>query len=338
VFSGRTQTGQDDPAIEGAVVYLITGASGGLAQAAAELLLESVPADQVILTTRAPERLQAYADRGVRVRYADFAAPESLPAAFAGAERMLLVSTAQVGSRIGFHRNAIEAAKDAGIEYVAYTSIVGAGIEENDAVVCIEHRATEAMLRESGLRWNALRDAQYAEAVAYFIAPGAVATGKMVGAWGEGTVGFVAREDCAAAAVGALLGRGEDDRAYEITGPEKLTYRQVCALVAEIAGAEVEYVAITDEEQYAIFDAIGVPREYQQDMSASPIPWNSDDMVSFSRAIREGHMSSLSDAVQTLGGREPRSMRSVLEEASVTWPPAPTAVLTSAEAMTEPVR
>jgi len=319
-------------------VYLITGASGGLAQTAAELLLEAVPADQVILTTRAPKRLQAFADRGAQVRYADFAAPESLAAAFAGAERMLLVSTAQVGSRVAFHRNAIEAARRAGVQYVAYTSIVGAGIDENDAVVCIEHRATEAMLLDSGLRWNALRDAQYAEAVAYFIAPGAVATGQMVGAWGEGTVGFVAREDCAAAAVGALLGRGEDNRAYEVTGPEKLSYRQLCAMVAEISGAAIEYRPITDEEQYAIFDAIGVPREYQQDMSASPIPWNSDDMVSFSRAIREGHMSSLSDAVQTLAGRAPRSMRSVLEQASVTWPPAGSGAPGPADSVQEAVR
>ena len=303
-------------------MYLITGASGGLAQTAAELLLESVPADQVILTTRAPEKLQSFADRGAQVRYADFAAPDSLQAAFAGAERMLLVSTAQVGSRIGFHRNAIEAARRSGVRYLAYTSIVGAGIEENEAVVCTEHRATEAMLRESGLRWNSLRDSQYAQAVAYFIAPGAVAMGKMVGAWGEGTVGFVAREDCAGAAVGALLGRGEDNGAYEITGPEKLTYRQVCAMVAEISGSDIDYVPISDEEQYAIFDGMGVPREYQDDMSASPIPWNSDDMVSFSHAIAVGHMSSLSDAVQTLTGRAPRSMRSVLEEAAATWPPA----------------
>ncbi|MER5219185.1 NAD(P)H-binding protein [Streptomyces flaveus] len=304
-------------------MYLITGASGGLAQTAAELLLESVPADQVILTTRAPAKLQSFADRGAHVRYADFSVPDSIETAFTGAERMLLVSTAQVGSRIGFHRNAIEAARRAGVQYLAYTSIVGAGIEENDAVVCTEHRATEAMLRESGLRWNALRDAQYAQAVAYFIAPGAVAMGGMVGAWGEGTVGFVSRDDCAATAVGALLGRGEDDRAYEVTGPEQLTYRQVCAMVAEISGAEVTYAPISDEEQYAIFDSMGVPREYDEKaMSSSPIPWNSDDMVSFSRAIRLGHMSSLSDAVQTLAGRAPRSMRSVLEEAAVTWPPA----------------
>lgn len=304
-------------------MYLITGAGGGLAQTAAELLLESVPADQVILTTRTPGKLKAFADRGVHVRYADFAEPESLEAGFAGAERMLLVSTAQVGSRIGFHRNAIEAARRAGVRYLAYTSIVGAGIAENDAVVCVEHRATEAMLRESGLRWNILRDSQYAQAVAYFIAPGAVAMGQMVGAWGEGTVGFVSRDDCAAAAVGALLGRGEDDRAYEITGPEQLTYRQVCALVSEIGGVEVAYVPISDEEQYAIFDSMGVPREYDAEaIASSPIPWNSDDMVSFSRAIRVGHMASLSDAVRTLAGREPRSMRSVLEEAAATWPPA----------------
>jgi NAD(P)H dehydrogenase (quinone) len=303
-------------------VYLITGASGGLAKTAAEMLLESVPAEQVILTTRAPDKLQSFADRGAQVRYADFAVPDSLEAAFAGAERMLLVSTAQVGSRIGFHRNAIEGARRAGVEYLAYTSIVGAGIDANDAIVCTEHRATEAMLRDSGLRWNVLRDSQYAEAVAYFIAPGAVGRRKMVGAWGEGTVGFVAREDCAAVAVGALLGRGEDDRVYEVTGPEQLTYRQVCAMIAEISGADLEYAPISDEEQYAIFDALGVPREYQEDMSSSPIPWNSDDMVSFSRAIRVGHMSSLSDAVQTLGLRSPRSMRSVLEEAAGTWPPA----------------
>lgn len=301
-------------------MYLITGANGHLGRAAVEILLQSVSADQIILTTRNPEALSKFADRGVEIRPADFSKPDGLESAFFGADRMLLISTANVGTRVQYHRNALEAARKAGVGYVAYTSIVGAGNPENDAVVCLEHRATEQLIRDSGLNWNSLRDSQYAEAVAYYVIPGAIAEGQLVGSWGEGKVGFVSREDCAAAAVGALLGRGEDNRPYDITGPEELTYQEVSVLAASVSGSPIDYLQISDAEQYAFFDSIGVPREYQPDMSASPIPWNSDDMVSFSRAIRQGKMSSLSDAVAILTGRQPRSMRSILEEASASWP------------------
>jgi len=301
-------------------MYIITGAAGQVGRMAAEELLDHVPSSEVILTTRSPEKLSDLAERGASVRFADFSDPETLPGAFAGAQRMLLLSTSSVGSRVLHHNNALQAAKNAGITYVAYTSIVGAGNPENTAVVSREHRSTEKALRESGMAWNALRDSQYAEALAYYIAPGAIMTGKWLGAQGQGRIGLVARADCAAAAIGCLLGRGEDNRAYAISGPELLTYSQVADMVTEISGHPITTVDITDEEQYAIFDEMGVPRQHQDDMSASPIPWNSDDMVSFSRAIRLGHMADFSDAVQQLSGRSPRSVRSILEEASASWP------------------
>lgn len=306
-------------------MYLITGASGGVGRAAAQRLIGAVPPDQVILTTRTPDKLRDLADRGAQVRFADFDDPESLKDAFAGATRMLLVSTARVGSRVGQHVNAIDAAVAVGVEYIAYTSVVGAGDPDNPAIVTRDHAATEKHLRESGLRWNALRDSQYAEALAQYAAPFAIMTGVWHSCEADGRIALVARDDCVDCAVGLLLGRGEDNRHYDISGPELLSYREIAAEVARISGRPIEFVTVTDEERFAQLDAMGIPRESSDDMSGSPIPWNSEDMVSFSRAIREGHMSTIGDAVQVLTGRQPRSMRSVLEEHAPSWPTAGTA-------------
>jgi NAD(P)H dehydrogenase (quinone) len=177
---------------------VITGASGQLVRLTAELVLARVPASEVTLTTRRPEALSDFAGCGAKVRQADFDRPETLAEAFAGGERLLLISADVVGRRVAQHRVAIEAAKEAGVRHVAYTSYLNP-VEENPAVITPDHRDTEEALRESGLAWTALRNAFYAE---YQVPAGAqaIATGQLVHNNGEGKTAYVSREDCAAAA------------------------------------------------------------------------------------------------------------------------------------------
>lgn len=288
---------------------IVTGASGQFGRRAAELLLEKVPARDLILLTRKPASLADFAARGAQVRRGDFDDPASLPAAFAGGRRMLLISTDQVGGeRLRQHKSAIDAAVAAGVEHIAYTSFIGVG-PDNPAISTREHTATEAMLRESGVAWTFLRDSQYSDAMARFAAPGALASGVWVSAAAEGRIALVARDDCVACAVAVTSSPGHENRIYDITGPELLSYRDCAALAAELGGRPIEYKVVGDEEKLAMFDAMGVPRHVGDDMSKSPIPWPSEEMVSFERAIREGHFAVLSDDVKNLTGRPPISLR-----------------------------
>jgi NAD(P)H dehydrogenase (quinone) len=278
---------------------VITGASGHLGRSTAELVLDRVPASEVILTTRHPEALSDFAERGATVRPADFDRPETLAEAFAGGERLLLISADVVGRRMAQHRTAIEAAREAGVRHVAYTSYLNP-VEENPAVITPDHRDTERALRESGLAWTALRNAFYAE---YQVRAGAqaIATGRLVHNNGDGRIAYVSREDCAAAAAAVLTTESHEGRAYDITGPEPLSQRDVAALLSEVSGRPVEAVAVDDEAFIEGLTAAGLPEAAAR------------AFASYGRAIREGYLDQTSDAVENLAGRPPRSLREVFE-------------------------
>ena len=180
--------------------------------------------------TRHPEALERFATRGVAVRFGDFDAPESLPAAFAGAERMLLISTMDIGRRLPQHRSAVEAAVRAGVERIVYTSGLNS-TRANPAFVVAEHSTSDRLVQESGVAWTILAMGLYAE---FRVPPGveAVATGRYRHNGGDGRTAYVSRVDCAAVAAGALIGAGHDNVTYDVTGPELHTQAQVAALPA----------------------------------------------------------------------------------------------------------
>ncbi|KKY24701.1 putative ergot alkaloid biosynthetic protein a [Diplodia seriata] len=318
---------------------LITGASGQYGRLAVEgLLARGIPPSSLLLLTRNPTKLSAYAQRGLCIRQGSFDDPvASLAAAFAGASTMLLISTSRAGARLPQHRTAIDAAAAAGVAHVVYTSIVSAERAAPTALVGREHRDTEAMLKEisasataGAMKWTALRDAQYAEAMADVAAPAAVEAMADVAApaaveagalrcnSGDGKVAFVARADCVAAAVAVLCDPAPHaDRAYAITGPELLSWRDAARVMGEVAGRGsdgVVFESLTDEEMFATFDAVGIPREPVDDLVVGGYPWNSSDMVSFGKATRLGEMEVISGDVEMLTGRPPKSFREVLEE------------------------
>lgn len=301
------------------MAIIVTGASGQFGRAAAKHLLKKAPADELIFTTRKPQELADFAAQGANVRKADFDDPAGLDAAFRGGDRMLLISTARVGTRVGQHRNAIEAARRVGVKHVVYTSILNAQRADNPAIVKLDHRATEEILERSGLAWTFLRDSQYAEAVAMAMAPVALKMGRHFGSSAEGKVAYVSREDCVECAVSVLTSPGHEYKAYDLTGPELFTQRSTMALVSELAGKPIEYVSVDDEGMYAMFDSLGVPRHASDDPTSAPIPWCSTDMVTFSQAIREGFFNVVSNSVQRLTGHPPRSLREVMLANKSDW-------------------
>jgi NAD(P)H dehydrogenase (quinone) len=276
----------------------ITGAAGQLGRLTAQLVLDRVEADEVVLVTRRPEAIAELADAGATVRLGDFDRPESLPGAFAGVDRLLLISVDVLGNRVAQHTAAIDAAVAAGVGHVLYTSGLNAG-SELPLVVSYDHGATEQAIRDRGLRWTALRMGLYAESQVAAAAR-AVASGHLVHNNGDGATAYVSREDCAAAAAAALAGEGHEDRVYDITGPELVTQAQVAALAAEISGRPVVPVVIDDEEATQNLIAVGLPAD-----TATAI-------ASFGTAIREGVLDAVSTHVEDLTGRRPRSLREVL--------------------------
>jgi NAD(P)H dehydrogenase (quinone) len=279
---------------------VITGASGQLGRRVAELVLEQT--SDVVLATRSPEALAGFAERGAQVRHGDFDDPASLDAAFAGGERLLLVSANVIGTRVAQHLRAIDAAVRAGVRHVLYTSIVNPG-PENAAAVAVEHRETEEALRASGLAWTFLRNNIYADLQPQSAAA-AIASGQLVTNAGDGRTGYVTREDCAAVAAAALLSDGHEGQAYDVTGPETVSAADLAALFSELGGSPVEVVNVDDAAFAAgLVEHAGMPQAM------------AEVYATFGAATRDGVLDVQTDVVERLTGRAPQSLRALLEEA-----------------------
>ena len=273
---------------------LVTGASGGLGRRVVELLAES-GADRLVATTRTPDTLTDLARRGVEVRRADFDDAKSLPAAFAGADRLLLVSTDAIafpGRRIEQHLAAIEAARTARVQHVVYTSFAD---PDPRFLVSADHWGTERALAASGLGWTALRHNLYTEYLA-LILPEAMANGRLVAAAGEEGAAFVTREDCARAAAAALASSDTRAKVLEIAGPAIVTLRDIAGLASERAGRPVSYVQAEPAALRAGMVAAGLPGRV------------ADVLVSIHVAMARGKFRAATSAVADLIGRVPTSV------------------------------
>jgi NAD(P)H dehydrogenase (quinone) len=289
----------------------ITGASGQYGRLATDKLIAIGRARDLILITRTPERLAERERAGCEVRYGDFDKPETLVAAVRGARRMLLISGTRVGARVHQHRAAIEAAAAAGVRHVVYTSFVNVE-PSNPAVVSIDHRQTEGLIRASGMAWTLLRDAHYADAMILNASPLFIATGVWLTSTKGAREAMVWREDCVDCAVSVLTQNGHEHKSYPITGPNRENFSEIAAMLTEITGRPIEVVETDDAGMYAHFDTLGIPRKPVDDHSVAGISWNSDDMVSFERSIREGYLDVCTDDVARLTGRKARSVRDMI--------------------------
>ena len=283
------------------MTYAITGASGQLGRLTAELLLRHTSPSDVALVTRDPARLGDFVARGVDVRAGDFDDPASLEGAFAGVDRLLLVSTDVVGVRIPQHEAAVAASVAAGVQRVIYTSMINPS-DSNPAFVAHEHRATEYALQQSGLAWTMLRNGIYIEMLLE-PARGAIASGTLVTNTGDGVNVHVAREDCAAVAATVLVEDGHEGRSYDVTGAEPLDARGQAALYAELSGSPVGVTDVDDAGWAEAMSAHGVPRE------------QATVYATFGASQRAGYAAVRSSAVQDITGRPPRSLREVLAPA-----------------------
>jgi NAD(P)H dehydrogenase (quinone) len=222
---------------------IVSGASGRLGGLTVEeLLARGVPASRLILVSRTPEGLEEYADLGASVRFGDFTQPESLPAAYEGGTRMLLISVGgtETESASALLKRAIDSAKEAGVQHIAYTSYVG--ITRGDVTGrAADHQQTEEILKASGVAWTMLRNSIYMDGLIGQAAR-MVADGRAVVPPNEHPIGYVTREDCAAAAAAVLTTPGHEGKAYDVTGPDLLGVEQTAAAAAAVTGRAIEVV------------------------------------------------------------------------------------------------
>ncbi|WP_433504547.1 SDR family oxidoreductase [Pseudonocardia halophobica] len=235
--------------------YAVTGATGHLGALAIEALLEKgVPAGDVVAVVRDAGRAAALAARGVQVRTADYTQPGTLQAAFAGVDRLLLVSGNEVGRRIAQHGNVIDAAKETGVGLIAYTGITRA--DTTGSPLAPEHKATEELLAASGVPHTLLRNNWYVENYTAQLAD-YLARGAIVAAAGEGRVAGAARRDYAEAAAVVLTGEGHAGRSYELAGTP-FTFKELAATISEASGREVEYRPVGPGELIGILTGAGL--------------------------------------------------------------------------------
>jgi NAD(P)H dehydrogenase (quinone) len=279
---------------------LVTGAGGQLGRRVVELLLEAGVAN-LAAASRDPSKLAGLAARGVDVRRADFDDPASLEAAFAGIDRLLLISTdslGQPGRRIAQHRAAIAAAQAAGVQHVVYTSAPGARPEVGGGIID-DHFWTEQALAASAMTWTVNRHNLYAELV-LLNAGQTLASGALYSATAGQGRAYVTREDCARADAAALQ-RGEGRQILDISGPAAVTQDEVAALLSDLSGKPVVHRDVPNAGLREGLAAAGLP------------PFFVDALANFDHEASQGQHAVVTDAVEALTGRAPTSLRTFLE-------------------------
>lgn len=216
----------------------ITGATGQLGQLVLDDLLNTTAAQQLAAIVRNPAKAQALSQKGVAVRQADYNDEAALTAALQDVDKLLIISSSEVGQRAPQHRNIINAAKAAGVKFIAYTSLLHA--DKSPLGLADEHITTEKMLADSGIPYALLRNGWYTENY-LASAPPALEHGVFIGAAGEGKIASATRADYAAAAARVISEEGHAGKVYELAGDHGWTLSELAAELSKQSGKNVVY-------------------------------------------------------------------------------------------------
>lgn len=234
----------------------ITGATGQLGHYIIESLMKTVPASQIVAIVRNPAKAQALAAQGITVRQADYGDEAALTSALQGVEKLLLISSSEVGQRAPQHRNVINAAKAAGVKFIAYTSLLHA--DTSPLGLADEHIETEKMLADSGIVYTLLRNGWYTENY-LASALAALEHGVFIGAAGDGKIASATRADYAAAAARVISEAGHEGKVYELAGDSAWTLTQLAAELTKQSGKSVTYQNLSEADFAAALKSVGLP-------------------------------------------------------------------------------
>ncbi|TDD13965.1 SDR family oxidoreductase [Kribbella turkmenica] len=265
---------------------VVTAATGHLGRLVIDELLERVPADQVVAVARNAEKAADLAARGVEVRIADYNDPTAVAKAFGTGDTVLLISGLEP-NRLAQHRTVIDAAKEAGVARIAYTSVLGG--PDADFELAADHRATEQAILESGLTYTLLRNGWYNEVYTDQLA--VQLEHGVVGSAGDGRIASAARRDFAAAAAVVLTGENHEKKAYELNGDTAWTLTEYAAEVSRLARKDVAYNNVPGETLLGILVGAGVPESF------API------LVDVDAAIERGLLAGRGSDLSRLIGR-----------------------------------
>ena len=231
----------------------VTGATGQLGRLVVESLKSKVSAETIVALVRNPEKA---ADLGIEARTFDYTQAENLVASLKGIDKLLLISGNEVGQRLPQHLAVIDAAKQAGVKQLFYTSILHA--DSSPLGLATEHLASEVAIKESGLTYTILRNGWYTENYTGS-AKGAVGAGAFIGNAGDGKIASAARVDYAEAAAVVLAGEGHEGKTYELAGDEAYTLTELAAEISKQSGKTIPYNNLTEAEYAGILKSFGLP-------------------------------------------------------------------------------
>lgn len=266
-------------------------------------LLKKIPASQVAVLVRDPAKAASLKAQGVNIRVGEYDNLDSLVAAFTGIDQLVFVSGNDIVNRATQQANVVTAAIKARVKHILYTSIQ----RKNEtaaspiAFVTKTHLDTEKALKESGITYTILKNTIYADMLPIFIGEKVLETGVIFQPAGEGKTPFALRTDMAEAAANILTGYGHENKVYEITGNQALSYGEIAALISEISGKKVSYVSPGQEVFKKELSAAGVPDQYI------------GLFAGFGEGIRQGEFDHTDPALENLLGRKPTSVREYLK-------------------------
>ncbi|MBT1729788.1 SDR family oxidoreductase [Enterobacter quasimori] len=234
----------------------ITGATGQLGQLVIEELLKTVPASQIVAIVRNPAKAEALRNQGIVVRQGDYTDLPAFTTALNGVDKLLLISSSEVGQRAAQHQNVINAAKAAGVKFIAYTSLLHA--DTSPLGLHVEHVETEKALAESGVPYALLRNGWYTENY-LASAPPALEHGVFIGAAGEGKIASATRADYAAAAAKVVSEDGHAGKVYELAGDSAWTLSELAAELSKQSGKPVAYQNLSEADFAAALKGVGLP-------------------------------------------------------------------------------
>ncbi len=237
-------------------MILVTGATGQLGRLVIAALLKTIPAGQIVAAVRNVEKAKDLAALGVVVRQADYTQAASWDAALQGVEKLLLISSSEVGQRAAQHKNVIDAAKRAGVKLLAYTSVLRA--DTSPLGLAAEHKETEGYLRAAGVPSVLLRHGWYTENYAMGI-PAALAHGAVFGCAGEGRISSATRADYAAADAAVLTADNQTGKVYELAGDSAYTLTEFAAEISRQSGKNIGYVNLPQAEYKKALLGAGLP-------------------------------------------------------------------------------
>ncbi|MDB5820553.1 MAG: NmrA family protein [Rhizobacter sp.] len=281
-------------------MIVVTGATGQLGQLVLQSLLETVPAGQIVAAVRNPAKAADLAAKGVVVKHADYSQPATLEAAFAGADKLLLISSNELGQRAVQHKAVIDAAVKAKVGLVAYTSVLHA--DASPLGLAQEHRETEAYLEASSLPWVLLRTGGYTENDPASV-PAALAHGAVMGSARDGRISSASRADYAAAAAKVLTSGEHAGKTYELAGDASYTLSEFAAEIAKQSGKTVVYKDLPEADYKQALIGFGLPEPVAALLSDSDV------------GVSKGALLDDSHQLSALIGRPTTPMATTVAEA-----------------------